>query len=249
MADIENDAAPDADLKPVSRREMIVQTGIAVGAVMLPVAASVASSEAALQTTAAAAQEGELKSLTRLEYDTLEAICSRLIPSDENGPGAREARAARYIDWGLSGALNAAGGGGRGGRGRGAAPADGTPAATPRQQYAAALAAVELFAMTSKGMSFAKLPPADQDSIITALQNSQVPNAPMGFFNTIRTHTIQGTFSDPYYGGNYNGIGWDIIKYPGVRTVVPAEYQQWGNELKPNRESAYDHGMFEKGAL
>ena len=60
---------------------------------------------------------------------------------------------------------------------------------------------------------------------------------------------IQGTFSDPFYGGNYNGIGWDIIKYPGVRTTVPAEYQQWNVELKPNRQSAYDHDMFEKGAL
>jgi len=118
-----------------------------------------------------------------------------------------------------------------------------------REQYAAALAAVEAHAVSTKGTSFAKLPAADQDAIVTLLQNSQIPNAPMGFFNTIRTHTIQGTFSDPFYGGNFNGIGWDIVKYPGVRTTVPAEYQQWNVELKPNRQSAYDHDTFEKGAL
>jgi gluconate 2-dehydrogenase gamma chain len=223
----------------LSRRDMIVQTGIAVGAAAI-------STSAQAQTTAAPVPEGQLKTLTRLEYDTLDAICSRLIPSDENGPGALEARAARYIDWGLSGALNTAAGGGRG-RG-GGAPSAGEPG-TVREQYAAALAAIEAHAIATKGNSFAKLAPADQDAVVTQLQNSQIPNAPTGFFNTIRTHTIQGTFSDPFYGGNYNGIGWDIIKYPGVRTTVPAEYQQWNVELKPNRQSAYDHDMFEKGAL
>jgi gluconate 2-dehydrogenase gamma chain len=224
--------------EPLSRREMIVQTGIAVGAALI-------STSAEAQTTAAPVPEGQLKTLTRLEYDTLDAICSRLIPSDENGPGAREARAARYIDWGLSGALNSVAGGGRG---RGGAQATGT-SGTVREQYAAALAAIEAHAIATKSNSFAKLAPADQDAIVTQLQNSQIPNAPTGFFNTIRTHTIQGTFSDPFYGGNNNGIGWDIIKYPGVRITVPAEYQQWNVELKPNRQSAYDHDMFEKGAL
>jgi gluconate 2-dehydrogenase gamma chain len=225
------------DSDGLTRREMLAQTGLAVTAALI-------STDAEAQKTAAPVREGELKTLTRLEYDTLDAICARLIPTDENGPGAREAKAARYIDWGLSGALNAAPA--AGGRGRGGAPA---AAGTPREQYAAALAAIEAYALSSKGASFAKLSAADQDAIVTLLQNSQIPNAPMGFFNTIRTHTIQGTFSDPYYGGNYNGIGWDIIKYPGVRMTVSAEYQQWKGTLKPNRQSAYDHAMFPKGEL
>jgi gluconate 2-dehydrogenase gamma chain len=205
----------------LTRRDMLVQAGLAVGAALTP-------TDAEAQKTASPVREGELKTLTRLEYDTLDAICARLIPTDENGPGAREAKAARYIDWGLGGALNVR---------------------NAREQYASALAAVEAYAVSNKGASFAKLASADQDAIVTLLQNSQIPSAPMGFFNTIRTHTIQGTFSDPYYGGNYNGIGWDIIKYPGVRTTVPAEYQQWKGTLKPNRQSAYDHEMFGKGEL
>src|SRR5262245_33506649 len=120
----------------LSRRDMFVQTGIVVGAALIPTSAEA-------QTTAAPVPEGQLKTLTRLEYDTLDAICSRLIPSDENGPGAREAKAARYIDWGLSGALNTAAAGGRGG----AAPAAG--AARVREQYAAALAAIEAHAIST----------------------------------------------------------------------------------------------------
>jgi gluconate 2-dehydrogenase gamma chain len=216
------------DPKPtdgISRREMLVRAGLVVGAAILPIAPP----ELAGQTTANVAPEGALKTFTRLEYDTLEAICSRIIPTDEAGPGAKEARAVRYIDWGLSGSI--------------------TNAATLHPQYSAALAAVEAHSISSKGVSFAKLGPADQDAIVTSLQNSQIPNAPMGFFNTIRTHTIEGTFSDPFYGGNYNCAGWDLIKYPGVRSVVPAEYQQWGVDLKPNHLSAYDNDMFRKGVI
>jgi gluconate 2-dehydrogenase gamma chain len=43
-----------------------------------------------------------------MEADTLDAIVARLIPTDENGPGATEARAAIYIDRALAGPLRAA---------------------------------------------------------------------------------------------------------------------------------------------
>src|SRR5215467_14862951 len=44
-------------------------------------------------------------SLTFAEAETLRAIIARIIPADENGPGALEARADRYIDRALAGAL------------------------------------------------------------------------------------------------------------------------------------------------
>ena len=47
------------------------------------------------------------ETLTATEADLLEAIVARLIPSDALGPGAREARAAHYIDRALGGALAA----------------------------------------------------------------------------------------------------------------------------------------------
>ena len=60
---------------------------------------------AAPATPAATAQLEALETLTAAEADTLEAIVARLIPSDENGPGATEARAAHYIDRALAGPL------------------------------------------------------------------------------------------------------------------------------------------------
>ena len=44
-----------------------------------------------------------------------------------------------------------------------------------------------------------------QNSILLAVQNNKVPGCSpsgSGFFNMVRSHTIDGTFCDPYYGGN-----------------------------------------------
>ena len=71
------------------------------------------------------------------------------------------------------------------------------------------------------------------------------PNAPT-FFNLLRTHTIQGTFCDPYYGGNANFVGWDLIGYPGIRIAVSAEDQRMNAQLTPIRGSAYDDPMFSR---
>jgi gluconate 2-dehydrogenase gamma chain len=211
-------------LDALTRRELFKRAGLAVGAaVVVPV---LPAAPARLPGPAAQGTVEPLKTLTRLEYDTLDAICSRIIPTDANGPGAREARAARYIDWGLSGVLGSA-----------------------RAQYASALAAVEAHAMASKGASFSTLSPLEQDAIVNDLSQNMVPKAPQGFFNTVRAHTVQGTFSDPFYGGNAGYVGWDLIGYPGVRIAVPVEYQQWGTELKPNHQSAYDSDMFSKGQI
>jgi hypothetical protein len=72
-------------------------------------------------------------------------------------------------------------------------------------------------------------PSTEQDAVLTDMQANQVTGFTGGgsaqFFNLIRTHTIQGTFSDPFYGGNENFIGWDLIGYPGARTVVSANLQ------------------------
>jgi gluconate 2-dehydrogenase gamma chain len=169
-----------------------------------------------------------LETLSAAESDTLEAIAARLIPTDANGPGATEARASHYIDRALGGAL-----------------------ASSRAAYAAGLAAVEQFAQTTKGESFVKLSSDDQDAVLTEMEH----NAATGFtpdsstfFNLVREHTLQGMFCDPYYGGNANFVGWDLLGYPGVRTIVSPDQQRLGIELAPNHKSAYDYEMFTKAS-
>ena len=174
-----------------------------------------------------------LETLTAAEADTLEAMCARIIPTDANGPGAKEARAARYIDRALGGAL-----------------------AGQREAYRAGLAALDRYATSSRGKAFHELSPIDQDSVLMDVESgSATPGIFAGssatFFNLVRTHTLQGTFGDPFYGGNANFVGWDLIGYPGVRTMVTAADQQQleKNTLKPNHKSAYDTEMFNKATV
>jgi len=167
-----------------------------------------------------------LETLTPAEGDTLHAIAARLIPSDGNGPGAAEAGAARYIDRALGGALSG-----------------------NREVYRSGLAAVDRHAQASKGAPFARLPAADQDAVLTDMENNLAtgftPSAEV-FFNLVRAHTIQGTFCDPYYGGNVNFAGWDLIGYPGVRLAVSAGDQRLDARPSRTHRSAYDHAMFAK---
>ena len=170
-----------------------------------------------------------LETLTAAEADTLEAIVTRLIPTDENGPGATEARAAHYIDRALTGPLR-----------------------TSRASYAANLAAIDVYAQAKKGAPFAKLAAPDQDSVLADMEKNVAtgfsPNA-AAFFTLVRTHTIQGTFCDPYYGGNANFVGWDLIGYPGIRLAVTADEQRMKTRAKPERASAYaDAGFAMNGA-
>jgi gluconate 2-dehydrogenase gamma chain len=176
------------------------------------------------QLTSPAPARLPLESLTAAEAETLEAIVARLIPTDASGPGATEAAAARYIDRALGG-----------------------PLASSREAYSAGLAALDTYARTSKGAPFARLSPADQDAVLTNVEQNLAAGFTAGssaFFALVRAHTIQGTFCDPYYGGNANFVGWDLIGYPGVRTAVTAEQQRTGIIVTPNHRSAYDYEMF-----
>src|SRR6266581_9482088 len=201
------DEADDRKQEPRdrSRRELLKRFGMVGAASVVPGGAFVqtAAAFAAEARTAAAPPREALETLTAAEADTLEAIVARLIPTDANGPGAAEARAAHYIDRALTGPL-------RGSRGA----------------YAAGLAAIDAYAQSTKGAAFAKLTESDQDAVLADMEKNVAtgftPDAAT-FFNLVRTHTIQGTFCDPYYGGNADFVGWDLIGYPGLRLVVTAD--------------------------
>jgi gluconate 2-dehydrogenase gamma chain len=221
----------------VSRRHLFKQVGIAGAAAAVSGAApTVATTQAAAEPAATATTPGlstapfppprleALETLTAAEADTVEAMVARLIPTDEIGPGATEARAAHYIDRALTGALRGS-----------------------RAAYAANLAALDSYAQATKGAPFTKLAAVEQDAVLTDMEKNVAtgftPNA-AAFFALVRAHTIQGTFCDPYYGGNADFVGWDLIGYPGIRLTVTADEQHMGAKPKPVRQSAYADGAF-----
>src|SRR5262245_27576547 len=85
----------------LSRRQMLKHVGVIIGvAAGFPL-----PTRAQARAQGLAAVGNACMSLTPAEAETLRAIISRLIPADENGPGALEARADRFIDRALTGAL------------------------------------------------------------------------------------------------------------------------------------------------
>jgi gluconate 2-dehydrogenase gamma chain len=209
----------------LSRRELLKQVGIA-GVAAIPFRVF-PRTEVRPQAVAPATEPAAVLNAT--ESETLKAIVARIIPADENGPGALEARADRFIDRALGGVL-----------------------ASSRPLYAAGLAEVDAYAQSSKGASFAKLSSSDQDTILADMQDNRATGftrQPSQFFDLLRTNTIQGTFADPFYGGNAKFIGWDLIGYPGVRTMVTADEQRMDIKPKTIHKSAYDYGIFSKGVV
>jgi gluconate 2-dehydrogenase gamma chain len=193
----------------VSRREVLKRAGVAGTAILvLPDLGRVVPGTAAVAAQA--------RTLSAGAFATLHAVCARLIPTDENGPGATEAHAAEYIVRALNGSL-----------------------AAVRSDYKLGLAAIDRAAQQTFGAVFAKLAPPQQDAVLRELQETP-------FFNLVRGHTLQGTFCDPIYGGNANFVGWDLIGYPGVRLSVSAAEQNLSTPATPTHTSAYDSGMFEK---
>lgn len=156
---------------------------------------------------------------------TLEAIVARLIPSDDNGPGALEAGAARYIDLALGDAL-----------------------ASFRPAYLTGLAAIDAHARQSHGKPLSELGSDEQDSVLRDVEENRAGGftpSSSAFFELVLGHTLEGTFCDPHYGGNHNFVGWDLVGYPGLRLAVAAEDQRFDSHPRVNRVSAYDLPMFE----
>ena len=231
----------------ISRRDLLRTAGAAGAAALIPDAVGGVTKESpATSARAAAGTEraggllpsdtapllaGPLTNLTARETEILSAMVDRLIPTDELGPGALDAGVLQYIDRALSEAeSNAA------------------------DAYRSGLAALDTYSRYTRGRPFIDLSTIDQDSVLIDVQLGAATGAGVGFvgssgsfFNMVKSHTWQGMFGDPKYGGNVDFAGWDLIDYPGVRLGVSVEDQRSleADQLDPVRRSAYDFGLFE----
>jgi gluconate 2-dehydrogenase gamma chain len=157
------------------------------------------------------------------EAATVDAIVDRLIPTDDLGPGAKDAGVTVFIDRQLTGPY-----GGhdwlymQGPFSSTPLPSQGLQSAlTPRQQYRLGLAALASYcAATFSGRGFAQLTADEQDRLLTGMEKAEVKLP--GFdsrmlFNAVHANTIEGFFADPIYGGNRDMAGWKLVGFPGVR--------------------------------
>jgi gluconate 2-dehydrogenase gamma chain len=138
---------------------------------------------------------------------TVAAFAERIMPSAPGKPGARDAGVINYIDLALAGAYS-----------------------DLQDFYRRGLAALDAHCRTNYKEPFVKLDAARQDAVITALEQGKAPAftwpRAQAFFNTVRTHTMEGRFADPVYGGNKDFAGWVLIGFPGAQPLFsPSDMQ------------------------
>jgi gluconate 2-dehydrogenase gamma chain len=161
-----------------------------------------------------------LRFFTESEALIVAAAASRIFPSDDSGPGAKEAGVVIFIDRQLAGPY---------GRDRyrytqgpfdeNAAPEFGYQGkATPKETYREGL----------KGLKgFDRLSPEEQDKQLKQIETSH-------FFALLRQNTIEGMFCDPVHGGNADMVGWQLVGFPGPRMSNIAEADKYyGQAFRP----------------
>jgi gluconate 2-dehydrogenase gamma chain len=246
----------------VSRRVLIQATG-AIGASILPAAVTrdAASSQELEKSRGNAAstlpplpnpsiswpQATTYLFLNIEEVAFIEAAVARLIPADDQAPGAIEAGVPNYIDKQLGGAWGA------GERLYRSGP---WQAGTPSQGYQLPFTPAELFRTAMKainaelekaGTPFAQMSVDQQDAYLHALEagGKDLGGAPSEvFFDHLWQCTVEGFFSDPVYGGNRNMVAWRMIGFPGAYASYYELVDQHGIKIdRPPMSLAEDaHG-------
>jgi gluconate 2-dehydrogenase gamma chain len=212
----------------IHRRRLLQGSLVAGGAIATGLAAP-GVTHAKLQTTpvnqgtpvASPIPAGEgtpapLSTLTDAELTTLRASIDRIIPTDDLGPGAVDSGVDVFIERAL-----------------------GSFAANTLPLYQSGLAALDTAAGSG---GFAALDDAAKDDLLTQIAAGSVEGIPDGFFTQLITHTRQGMFGDPIYGGNKDFAGWDLMGYPGIKLVWTAEDQAIGSDVTPEHVSVSKFG-------
>jgi gluconate 2-dehydrogenase gamma chain len=129
---------------------------------------------------------------------TVTTFAERLMPGAPGKPGATEAGVVNYIDLALAGAYS-----------------------DQQEFYRRGLDQLDAYCQATHKAPFAKLPAAQQDEVIAALEEGKATGfqwpAARSFFETVRTHTMEGMFADPVYGGNKDFAGWRLVGFPGAQ--------------------------------
>lgn len=170
--------------------------------------------------------------LTATEAAFLGAAYDTIIPADPLSPSGTDCGCVVYIDRQLAGAW---GNGARMYRNgpffQGKAEYGYQLPLTPREFFAAGIAAANAWSRKTYGMDFDRLEPTKRAEALTAMEQSKAEFP--GFdakllFEAVLQSAMEGFFADPMYGGNRNKVSWKMVGYPGL----PATWAARAEELR-----------------
>lgn len=168
------------------------------------------------------------------EWAFVLAVTDRLIPEDENGPGAVSEGVPVFIDkqmelpygyghlWYMQGPFATA------------EPELGYQSSlVPRETWRRGIKAVNAWCKKEFQKSFAELSHQQQEDVLHQLEGGKLTfeEVPGGLlFTQMLENTKEGYLADPLHGGNQTLASWKMIGFPGAR----ADYQQvMDNPNKP----------------
>jgi gluconate 2-dehydrogenase gamma chain len=203
----------------MKRREFLTVPAAALGGTLLY---TLAGEPVRLQAQDATVKV-PLRFFTAEEARAVTAACARIFPSDASGPGATEAGVVIFIDRQLAGPY---------GRDKYRYTKGPFVDSYPEHGYQGKESPREIYRAGVKTLGdFASLSPADQDAKLRSIEKSR-------FFQLLRTHTIEGMFSDPMHGGNAGLIGWQLVGYPGPQMSYRNEIDKhFGQPWRPKPAS------------
>jgi gluconate 2-dehydrogenase gamma chain len=210
----------------VPRRHFLLGAGLAgtVAAAGL-VGPAEAQQPATVSTTTTPAPEPEpFVTLTAQEADFIVAAVDTLIPADELSPSGSDCGVALFIDR----QLGSAWGGGakmyRSGPFVKGKPEQGYQLPlTPREYFAAGIAATNAWTRKTHNKDFDRLAAGDRAATLKAMEDGHAAFENFdarAFFGQLLSLTMAGFFADPVYGGNRDKVAWKMIGFPGL----PATY-------------------------
>lgn len=169
---------------------------------------------------------------TAEEAAFVDAAASRLIPSDELGPGAQEAGVSVFIDRQLAGAYGSAAKWYMQGPFGESLPEQGYQRPlTPQELYRLAIEKVNELCWSRHDARFDRLTSEQQDTLLSEMERGDLPveDAPQReFFAMLHANTLEGFFSDPIYGGNRDKVGWRLVGFPGVGGSYRERIERYG---------------------
>jgi gluconate 2-dehydrogenase gamma chain len=132
---------------------------------------------------------------------TLEAVCERIIPADQD-PGAAWAGVVNFIDRQLTG-----------------------PYRRLQKTYRLGIEGIHATSLAMFGNPFVALTAEQQDAVLQAMDKGQAQGegwkqlSAKSFFDLVVSHTMQGFYGDPRHGGNRERVSWKMLRlpYPPVR--------------------------------
>lgn len=228
----------------LQRRELIAGAGLLATA--LTGTARAVPSPAVSATAAPAAQLPDpMLTLSATEQAFLTAVVDQLIPADALSPSASDCGVVTFIDRQLAGAW---GGGAR--LYRSGPFLKGKPEhgyqlpLTPREYFAAGIAAVNDWTVRAHGGPFDALTPNLQAALLHQLEKGEAALDELSaaaFFEALLAITMEGFFADPIYGGNRDKAGWKLVGYPGLpATYANAITEYRGRRYRPEPRSIVD---------